>query len=159
MFLGTLTRPGALATLIVGLVIGAANGVIAQNQTPDVPTNTPPVTPSPELPTDEPVISPSPTEAIPLGQPCNQPYVVAIPSSSTSVLSRVQAIAPSAFITRSHLGNYIHAGSAARRSEANAISDQFHRQGFDARVIYRPIACQATPSPSPAASPVSPPSF
>ena len=86
-------------------------------------------------------------ESITLGQPCGQPYVVAVPYGTVDLLSRVQATVPSAFITDSRFGPYVQAGSSSRRAPAERINHQLRRAGFDARVIYRPIACESSQSP------------
>jgi cell division protein FtsN len=80
-------------------------------------------------------------DTITLGQPCNHPYVVAIPRPDEALLDRVQTIVGAAFITESRLGFYVQAGASPRRRPAEQVSRQLRRAGFDARVIYRPIAC------------------
>jgi hypothetical protein len=81
---------------------------------------------------------------ITLGQPCDRPYIVVIPTSNPELLQQVQDHVPTAFLTESRLGSYILAGSAPRRSEASSVTRQLRRQGFvDARVVYRPVRCSA----------------
>lgn len=94
------------------------------------------------LGSEQPAQPPSTDEnVVTLGQPCGQPYVVAVPTSDVAILERVQAIVPTAFLTDSRLGRYVHAGSSERRSQSNALNRQLRRQGLDARVIYRPARC------------------
>lgn len=71
-----------------------------------------------------------------LGQPREAPYVVAIPRPTDDLLDRVQESVESAFITDSRRGRYIQAGAFPRRSDAEALSCQLRREGFDARVVY-----------------------
>jgi hypothetical protein len=80
-------------------------------------------------------------EVITLGQPCDYPYVVAIPYANEGLLDRVQTVVATAFITESRFGPYVNAGASPRRVPAEQVSRQLRRAGFDARVIYRPIAC------------------
>lgn len=85
--------------------------------------------------------TPNSSEVIILGQPCQNPYVVAIPTADAAVLDRVQTYAPGAFFTDSRLGSYVQAGSFIHRSLADEFSLQLRHAGFRARTIYRPIAC------------------
>ena len=75
-------------------------------------------------------------DIIVLGQPQNAPYVVVIPGDRFEVLRDVQEIAPTAFITTSRRGRYIHAASFAKRRLADAFSSQLRYLGFDAQVTY-----------------------
>ncbi|MDX2098307.1 MAG: SPOR domain-containing protein [Leptolyngbyaceae cyanobacterium bins.59] len=76
-----------------------------------------------------------------LGQPCDNSYVVAIPTRNFQLLDQVQTIVPTAFLTRIWLGFYIQAGSYAQRSPAETLTHQLRERGFDARVIYKPVDC------------------
>lgn len=82
--------------------------------------------------------------ALILGQPCTRPYVVAIPANSFQLLDRVQLQVPSAFLTDSPLGSYVLAGAFAHRLLAESLESQLRYFGFDARVLYKPIACSST---------------
>lgn len=88
-----------------------------------------------------PPVSTSDAPIIILGQPCNQPYIVVIPTRDPDLLDQVQVYAPAAFLTESRLGPYIQADSAPTRGIAEAWSRRLRRQGFDARVVYRPVDC------------------
>ena len=79
-----------------------------------------------------------------LGQPCTRPYVVAIPANDFQLLERVQLQVPSAFLTDSSLGSYVLAGAFAQRFLAESLRSKLRYFGFDARVIYKPIACLST---------------
>jgi hypothetical protein len=131
---------GVMALMVTAVVIGVSTVALAQHSYLEpgaISQNNVPTTdamPSPAMP------SPLP-ETITLGQPCNHPYVVAIPSRNDDVLDRVQAIVEYAFITESRFGPYVQAGASPRRRPAEQVSRQLRRAGFDARVIYRPIAC------------------
>lgn len=79
-----------------------------------------------------------------LGQPCDHPYVVAIPTQNLVTLETVHSYIPTAFFTDSGRGRFIQAGSASRRLDAESLSQQLRAKGFDARVIYRPARCPST---------------
>jgi SPOR domain len=81
-------------------------------------------------PIDRPVI---------LGQPRENPYVVAIPTRDVDLVDRVQTYAPLAFFTASRLGTYIQAGSFPDRASAEQLGDRLREYDFDARVIYRRV--------------------
>lgn len=66
------------------------------------------------------------------------PYVVVVPGSDQSLLNRVRRFYPAARLARSRIGSYINAGSSAQRRDAEIVSSQLRRRGFDARVAYRP---------------------
>jgi hypothetical protein len=71
-----------------------------------------------------------------LGRRNNYPYVVAVPSQSRSALDAVRQCIPDAFITRSRLGPYIHAGSFPTRAGAESLSWFLRSRGLDSRVVY-----------------------
>lgn len=64
-------------------------------------------------------------------------YRVIIRSSRDDVLATLRTCVSDAFISRHRrYGTYIHAGSFARRSEAEAMRRQLRRSGFRPRVTY-----------------------
>ena len=65
-------------------------------------------------------------------------YVAAVPSTSTNqfLLSRVRQYVPSAFLSNSGRGTYIHAGAYQNRDSAEAVSRYLRSQGVDSRVLY-----------------------
>jgi len=67
-----------------------------------------------------------------------RPYVVVVPGSDTTLLSRVRNVVPGAIQDRSRLGSFIRAGSFAQRSRAERLSRELRGSGLDARVAYRP---------------------
>ncbi|MBD2311982.1 hypothetical protein H6G20_09955 [Desertifilum sp. FACHB-1129] len=89
------------------------------------------------------VAAASDSNPILLGQPCTNPYIVAIPTHNFQLLDRVQRQVPSAFITDSRLGHYILAGAFTHRLLAESLNMQLRHLGFNARVVYKPIPCQA----------------
>ena len=90
----------------------------------------------------EPIIQPQTEDGVTvLGQPCENPYVVAIPSSNPQILEKVQQYAPSAFLTNSPLGLYIQAGSFSDRAPAEILSLTLRQYNLDARVAYLPVPC------------------
>lgn len=76
-----------------------------------------------------------------LGQPCDQPYVVAVPARDPTILNQVQQLVPTAFLTDSPLGFYVQAGASVRRSSLESLNQRLRRQGLDARIAFRPIRC------------------
>lgn len=78
-----------------------------------------------------------------LGQPCEKPYVVAIPETDPGLLDRVQVWMPTAFVTQSQLGLYIFVGSFSEWQVAELLNLQLRQRGFDARVLYKPLPCFA----------------
>lgn len=76
-----------------------------------------------------------------IGQPCDRPYVVAIPTPDPGSLEKLQQAIPTAFITYSHLGWYIQAGAADHPQKAEILNLQLRLLGWDSRVIYRPVPC------------------
>ena len=129
MRLQTFTQLGFLALMMTVVAVGVSDAAVAQNREPV----------GSSLPETDTVVT--------LGQPCNHPYVVAVPGANPNILSRVQAFVPSAFVTDSRLGAYVQAGSSPRRAPAETVSRQLRREGLDARVIYRPIECESFQSP------------
>jgi hypothetical protein len=78
-----------------------------------------------------------------LGQPCEKPYVVAIPETDPGLLDRVQAWLPTAFLTQSQFGLYVLAGSFSEWQVAELLNRQLQQRGFDSRVLYKPVPCSA----------------
>lgn len=66
------------------------------------------------------------------------PYVVVIPGNNLAELYQVRQLISGAEINPSRLGAYIRAGAFPRRSQAESLSRDLRRAGFDARVAYRP---------------------
>jgi hypothetical protein len=75
-------------------------------------------------------------DVIVLGQRSGYSYVVAIPSQSRATLDAVRQCIPDAFITRSHLGPYVYAGSFPTRAGAESLSWFLRSRGLDSRVVY-----------------------
>jgi hypothetical protein len=65
-------------------------------------------------------------------------YVAAVPAiaSNQFLLSRVRQHVPSAFISNSGRGTYIHAGAYQSRDAAESVSRYLRSQGLDSRVLY-----------------------
>ena len=78
------------------------------------------------------------SDVIVLGQPQNFPYVVVIPGDEFELLREVQEVAPTAFMTSSRRGRYIHTASFPKRRPADALNAQLRHLGFDAQVTYIP---------------------
>jgi hypothetical protein len=68
----------------------------------------------------------------------SRPYVVVVPGSDATLLSRVRNVVPGAIQDRSRLGSFIRAGSFAQRSRAERLSRELRSSGLNARVAYRP---------------------
>lgn len=83
------------------------------------------------------------TQPVVLGQPCTHPYIVAIPATDPTLIDRVHALIPTAVMVNSHLGAYVQAASAPERSPLTPLIQELRAQGFDARMVYRPILCSA----------------
>ena len=71
-----------------------------------------------------------------VGQRSGYPYVVAVPSQSRTTLDAVRQCVPDAFITRSRLGPYVHAGSFPTRAGAESLSWFLRSRGLDSRVVF-----------------------
>ncbi|MFE1743941.1 hypothetical protein [Coleofasciculus sp. H7-2] len=65
-------------------------------------------------------------------------YVIVVPSGSEDTLEQVRQCVPDALIAKSHLGNYILAGSFPDQSSAKSIYYALRSLGLDARIIYVP---------------------
>jgi cell division protein FtsN len=65
-------------------------------------------------------------------------YVAAVPAAASNqfLLSRVRQYVPSAFLTNSARGTYIHAGAYQNRDSAESVSRYLRSQGVDSRVLY-----------------------
>jgi peptidoglycan hydrolase-like protein with peptidoglycan-binding domain len=114
---------GLVADGIVGSDTRAElrRAIVAYPGNPSYPTN-PPITPVP-----------------PIGGPTwsSDRYVVVIPSSNGSELSRVRQFAPGAFFVRNNpRGSFINAGASPQIGWANQQSGWLRKSGFDARVVY-----------------------
>lgn len=81
------------------------------------------------------------TKTIVLGQPCQNAYVVAIPTKDFRILDQVQHHISTAFLTQGEFGFYIQVGSYPDRLAAEQLYHQLRPQGFDVRVMYRPLHC------------------
>ena len=66
------------------------------------------------------------------------PYVVAVPGSSSTRLSVVRRIVPTAKLDDAGRGSFINAGGYSTRSGAEEISDRLKDIGLPARVDFRP---------------------
>ncbi|MBW4489234.1 MAG: hypothetical protein KME12_15700 [Trichocoleus desertorum ATA4-8-CV12] len=75
-------------------------------------------------------------DVIVLGQRNDYPYMVAVPSQSRGTLDAVRQCVPDAFITRSRLGPYVHAGSFPTRAGAESLAWFLRSRGLDSRVVY-----------------------
>ncbi len=71
-------------------------------------------------------------------QNVNFRYVTAVPAVANNqfLLSRVRQYIPSAFISNSGRGTYIHAGAYQSRDAAESVSRYLRSQGLDSRVLY-----------------------
>lgn len=65
-------------------------------------------------------------------------YVAAVPTNANNqfLLSRVRQYVPSAFLSNSGRGTYIHAGAYQNRDSAESVSRYLRSQGVDSRVLY-----------------------
>lgn len=65
-------------------------------------------------------------------------YVAAVPALANNqfLLARVRQYIPSAFISNSGRGTYIHAGAYQNRDAAESVSRYLRSQGLDSRVLY-----------------------
>lgn len=73
-----------------------------------------------------------------VGRSKDTPHVVVVPVASAITLDAVRQCVPSAFLTNSRLGNYIHAGAFADYNRAASLSSMLRSRGLDARVVYFP---------------------
>jgi hypothetical protein len=77
-------------------------------------------------------------KVIVVGRARETPHVVVVPASSPATLNAVRQCVPTAFLTNSRLGDYIHAGAFANYNQAASLSAMLRSRGLDARVVYLP---------------------
>jgi hypothetical protein len=75
-------------------------------------------------------------EVIVLGRRTDYRYVVVVPTPSQLTLNAVRQCVPDAFLTRSKLGPYVHAGAFPNRAGAESLSWFLRSRGINSRVVF-----------------------